>query len=341
MEEPLAGRRSAKTRRALALKVTRNVALGLVMTELLLRVVLGNFAQSRLLRHSKLPGVCLEATPNIDMSYTGWLLRTGATRMRTNSLGGRGVEIAEKRPGSLRVLHLGDSFAFGQGVEEHETFGMVAARELATERMTVETLNFGVPGHGTPQSVALLEQKLLPLQPDVVLLHVFANDLSAEDSYCLRGPREGQLPLERWLLLNVYISRVLAVLASPLRQVPTPEDIEALGTPEERFRKAIGKATTLAREHGFLFGVVLLTDRTMFTDSRYCRGCSAPHDLLQKLDARVLDMSGTWLRLQEEIRDNYIFGEGHLSVTGSEVMGSALAEELRTWPEFARRAGVR
>ena len=90
------------------------------MTELLLRVVLGNFAQSRLLRHSELPGVCLETTPNVDMQYTGWLLRTGATRMRTNSLGGRGVEVAEKRPDTLRVLHLGDSFAFGQGVEEEK-----------------------------------------------------------------------------------------------------------------------------------------------------------------------------------------------------------------------------
>ena len=79
----------------------------------------------------------------------------------------------------------------------------------------------------------------------------------------------------------------------------------------------------------------------MFTDSRYCRGCSAPHDLLEAGDARVLDMSGTWLRRHEEIGDNYIFGEGHLSVTGSEAMGSALAEGLRTWPEFARRAGVR
>ncbi|MCO4771374.1 MAG: SGNH/GDSL hydrolase family protein [Deltaproteobacteria bacterium] len=336
----MAGRRSPEKRRAFRLKLARNLVLVLAATELLLRLVLGNFAQSRLLRHSEVPDICLETTPDLDLSYTGWLLRTGATRMRTNSLGGRGGEVQPKPPGALRVVHIGDSFAFGQGVEEEESFAAVSTRELSMERLTVDTLNFGVPGHGTPQSIALLEHKLLPLDPDVVLLHVFANDLTAEDSYCLRGPRQGKRKAERWLLQNVYSARVLAILSSPFRQIPSPENLAELGTPEDRYIAAIARGAELARAGDFLFAVVLLTDRDMFTESRYCRGCAAPHDLMDGLDAHVIDLSSTWERLQEDKGTNYIFGEGHFSVEGSLVVGTAIAEQLRVWPAFAKRAAA-
>lgn len=318
------------------------VLAGVILLEIGLRFVLGNFAQSRLLQHSDNVDVCLETRPNFDMSYTGWMLRVAPTRMRTNSLGARGDEIAATRPeGALRVLHLGDSFTFGQGVEESEAFHAVLADELATDRITIETLNFGVPGHGTPQSVALLEHKLLSLKPDVVLLNVFANDLSAEDSYCLRGPRQGKSKVQRWLLQNVYLARLITIITSPMRQIATPDDLAALGTPEQRYVQAIERAGALSAEHGFLFGVVLLTDPTMFTDSPYCRDCTAPHALEPGGPAHFIDMSDTWLTLQRDVPMNFIAGEGHLTVAGNTMMGIGIAHRLRNWPPFIELAKAR
>ncbi len=167
---------------------------------------------------------------------------------------------------------------------------------------------------------------------------MFANDLSAEDSYCLRGPRQGRKKIERWLLLNVYLARVVAILASPLRRTPQPDDIATLGTPEERYIKAIARASQLAAERGFLFGVVLLTDAAMFTDSTYCKGCAAPHTLMAGLDAHVLDMSTTWQRLQADTPANFLAGEGHFTVQGNRAMGDAIAEQLLRWDALTERA---
>jgi len=311
-----------------------------ILLELGLRLVLGNFAQSRLLQHSEDADVCLENRPSMEITYTGWLKRVPPTHMRTNSLGARGPELAASVPaGALRVAYLGDSFTFGQGVEEEEAFATVIGEQLAARGVPVETLNFGVSGHGTPQSIALLERQVVPLQPDVVVLNVFANDLSAEDSYCLRGRNRGKRSYERWLLQNVYLVRLGVIVTSPFRQVPQVDDVAALGTPEERYRKAIAKGQALAEQHGFLFVVVLLTDASMFTDSRHCQGCAAPHALMTGSPVTTLDMSDSWRALQRDIDANFIAGEGHFTVAGNALMGAAIAERLQVSPAFQALSG--
>jgi len=305
----------------------------LLALELVLRLVLGNFAQSRMLMRSEHPDICLENQPNIELTYTGWLLRTAPSQMRTNALGGRGPAIPAKgeRP---RIIALGDSFTFGQGVEEDEAFPQVMARTLGSKGLDVEVLNFGVPGHGQPQSVALLEHRLLDLQPDLVLINVFANDLSAEDSYCLRG--RGTNPLGRELLLNVYLARLFYVLASPLRRVAPPTEVETLGTPEQRYRAAVARAAELGAERGFEVAVVLLTNRDTYEDTRFCDGCPAPHDLLRDTAAHVMDMTEVWEVMQEDIPRYFIRGDDHLNAAGNQLMGEALADKLMRWRDFPR-----
>ena len=211
----------------------------------------------------------------------------------------------------------------------------MTGRALAGAGVDVEVLNFGVPGHGQPQSVALLEHRLLDLQPDVVLINVFANDLSAEDSYCLRG--RGTNPLGRQVLLNVYVARLFYVLASPFRRVAPPTETATLGTPEERYQAAIARATALGAQRDFLVGVVLLTNRGTYQDTRLCRDCTPPHDLLDDTPTHVIDLSVTWEALQADIPAHFIRGDDHLNPVGNALMGEALAAGLRGWPAFAAR----
>src|SRR5687768_1727113 len=54
--------------------------------------------------------------PNLDLSL-------GSFRLRTNSLGCRGPEVAREKPsGVFRIVLLGDSVAFGWGVDDEVTF---------------------------------------------------------------------------------------------------------------------------------------------------------------------------------------------------------------------------
>ncbi len=315
-----------------------SLLIGTVLLEVGLRVLLGNFGQSKVLQRSDDPDICLELEPSVQLTYTGWRARTPPTTLRTNSYGIRGPEFAfTKPPGTLRVAIGGDSFTFGQGVEEDEAFAQVAAGVLSEAGTPTDVLNFGVPGHGTPQAVALLRKRALPTRPDLVLVSVFANDLSPEDSYCLYG--QGGNAATAFTLRNLYLGRLLYFLANPvLRPRPEPDAAERLGSPGQRFQASLRELSTLGRERDFLTAVVLLTDRNMFLQSRYCQGCEAAHDLVPGTGVHVIDMSQVWTMLQEDIGANFIPGDDHLSVAGNQLMGAALGQALRSWPALRQRA---
>jgi lysophospholipase L1-like esterase len=104
--------------------------------------------------------------------------------VKHNALGFRGAEVpAAKPPGKLRVLVLGDSFTYGIGVADDQTFS--ARLEALDPRF--EVLNSGVNGYGTAQELLLLRDQGMALRPDVVLVVFFWNDLA--NNYMRDFPR--------------------------------------------------------------------------------------------------------------------------------------------------------
>ncbi|MFL6232768.1 MAG: SGNH/GDSL hydrolase family protein, partial [Thermoanaerobaculia bacterium] len=100
------------------------------------------------------------------------------TRVAINREGLRGPEIGPKAPGTLRVLALGDSFAFGVGAQEGETYPARLQEVLRARGVRAEVLNAGAPGYGVPDETAWFERWGKPLAPDVILVTVFVgNDL--------------------------------------------------------------------------------------------------------------------------------------------------------------------
>lgn len=162
--------------------------------ELGLRTVLGNWGIRQVIGHSHDARICQELRPGADGVYTGWLLRIDRSRMSVNSRGGRGAEPASEATG-YRIVALGDSFTFGQGVNDDEAFPAVVGRELTAQGHDVEVLNFGVPGHGVVNAVTLLRRRLLDLEPDLVLLTHFADEPVPHESECglVSGAVEAEL----------------------------------------------------------------------------------------------------------------------------------------------------
>ncbi len=97
-----------------------------------------------------------------------------------SSQGMRGPEVGVKQPGELRVLLAGDSFTFGWGMPEGKD-PAAQLRAKLTEKMggrPVSVLNTGTIGFGPWQEQILMEERGLPLDPDVVILQLYPpNDL--------------------------------------------------------------------------------------------------------------------------------------------------------------------
>ena len=90
----------------------------------------------------------------------------------TNSLGLRGPETTLK-PAKPRILCLGDSFTFGDFVGNDETLPGQLQTQLGDK---VEVLNCGVNGTTIIDQKYFLE-RFLTLDPDIVLLTYYENDL--------------------------------------------------------------------------------------------------------------------------------------------------------------------
>ncbi|MBS1105929.1 MAG: putative GDSL-lipase [Deltaproteobacteria bacterium] len=100
--------------------------------------------------------------------------------VRVNALGMRGAEQPlEKPPGTRRLLVLGDSFAFGWGVEDAETFPARLEARWRSASHPIDVLDAAVPGYAADQHWIYLRERGFALAPDVIVLALCQND--AED----------------------------------------------------------------------------------------------------------------------------------------------------------------
>jgi lysophospholipase L1-like esterase len=103
-----------------------------------------------------------------------------------------------KAAGTYRIVVLGDSFTFGNGLEAADRYSDRLQQFLSG---TFEVLNFGTPGANTPQHLHTLRSRVLPADPDFVLLQWFINDIegdSVEGRPVIR-PLIPTLAIHNWL----------------------------------------------------------------------------------------------------------------------------------------------
>jgi len=130
------------------------------------------------------------------------------------------------------VLVLGDSFTYGLGVNDDQTFCHVLQEALARD-LPARVVNAGSPGKGTDYALRFFLARQATLRPDLVLLGFFKNDFgdNARDTYFSltpagrlepRPPRDARsrrrLLLERlpgfsWLLSSSHLVNLLRLAA--------------------------------------------------------------------------------------------------------------------------------
>jgi lysophospholipase L1-like esterase len=117
-------------------------------------------------------GTALVADPRMKWGLAPNTVQSGPRgSYRINSLGLRGPDLGEKAEGELRLMSLGDSSVYGDGVAENDVFIVVAADLLGHAwGRDVTGIIGGVPGHDTTQSMAMLAKVGRGLQLDWVVV---------------------------------------------------------------------------------------------------------------------------------------------------------------------------
>jgi hypothetical protein len=346
--KPPKGRRSrwSRARRAIfALLVS--TALGLTIAEIVCRSAFGVPLRERMplmeVRANKTRG--FEMIPSTE-HYTY------LERVRVNNLGLRGEDVGEKAPDEVRVLALGDSMTYGQGMGEKDT--LPHAIELALEQWlranprsarTVRVVNGGVRAYNTRQEVALLAEIWERVKPDVVVLFWFANDVEDYDIDAMnaRFERSGPVlfdlgqPLTARTELEWHLKQLVrrSALVMQARHAYTdahwPQPTEAVL--DVAFRKLDGymdELGRLAQAGGFDVAIAVVPL------SRIARQTDAEHPLT----ARVRELSEKhrfpFLNLVAPVRDlvrttgklPVLPYDGHYDAEANAAMGAHVAAEL-------------
>lgn len=116
--------------------------------------------------------------------------RAPAPAIRVNNVGFRDRDVPPKTD-AYRIAVVGDSFTWGQGVEEQARFSDLIEQDLGPG---YEVFNFGRPGNNMPEHLAVLTQALA-IRPDFVLLQLYVNDW---ETASMERPRSKPLLPETW-----------------------------------------------------------------------------------------------------------------------------------------------
>jgi hypothetical protein len=272
---------------ALALALLASLLVG----EILVRVVVGVPFSERL------PVLFMRANPSRGWEMVPGTHYTYHHPVHVGELGLRGPELEAKAEGELRMLALGDSLIYGQGVGDEETLPHYlgeSLRMLDSAGRPWSAVNAGHRSYDTRQELALLEELGPAIQPDVVVVFWYWNDLIERDiekTYTNLKER-GEVSfdtgdrVEGWNRVNWYAHELLrrsALLmfvhdlrrrSDPLRLVgdlPLQEGFERLGGYFDRLQR-------LGVEAGFVPLLAVIPD---------ANALAGPHQS-QDLDQRAL-----------------------------------------------------
>ena len=130
--------------------------------------------QSQRYHHELVPNTtCRSRYPEWDRTFT------------VNNLGFRDEPMTIEKPeGTFRILLVGDSFMEGESVNLDQTAAQTLEREL-TETMgeSIEVVNMGVMSYSPIIYQRVIEDKGLPLDPDLVIVAVDMSDFQNDYSY--------------------------------------------------------------------------------------------------------------------------------------------------------------
>ena len=116
-----------------------------------------------------------------DSNPRGYFGKNNEIDHKTNSWGFRGKEFSKSKPGNtFRIAFLGDSYTFGEGVKDTDTYAEQTVAQLkkkySSSTTKFDSYNFGVSGYSFIHEWLLLNDLVLKINPDVIVFKIDVAD---------------------------------------------------------------------------------------------------------------------------------------------------------------------
>jgi lysophospholipase L1-like esterase len=273
---------------------------------------------------------------------------TAAEPATINEHGFRGPALRHLRDDSaLRVLCIGDSITFGYGVGDAAPFPRQLEHLLrdAFPERDVEVINAGVQRYFTYQEIDFLRLRGATLQPDVVVLAVYSNDLGVRPGgdYLREYEKEREQAATAFrsrfpLVYTLAKNSALIELAKGAYLRPTEGSairmFEGVATERDEKRWAamaqeFAAFRRLSVEHGFLPVIVAVPARLQieqqFPASLYPRRVL---ELAEREGIENLDFIDQFRTSLGRGVDPYLPWDNHLSADGHALVAEAISARL-------------
>ena len=286
-----------------------------------------------------------KTTPGLEGSQA-----PGGYTVSSDALGARGRRGAPetRRAGTTRVITLGDSYTFGQGVDDGQTWPALLARL----RPDLDVVNLGASCYAQDQMLLALEDTAPAYRPDVVVLGFASCDLERNLTtfYCAEKPafvRDASgyhltnVPVPAWSQLSTEM------LWRPLLVALPPALLQALGVgtpppvdPAPLASYLLERMRAESERQGARFVVVDLTlrdepprDAATALPQAYCRGAGVP----------CVETRAAFGRVEQELgpqayASTCFLADGHYAEAGHRLVAEALAAALPPPPASAPAA---
>ncbi len=344
-ETPARGRRWPRRVAAVALSLFASA----VVAEIVARVVFGTPLPEQL------PISRIQAN-----EVRGWEMVPGEAhytylhRVEVNALGLRGPELPPRRPEGdpgreRRVLALGDSLIYGQGVADRDTLPAWLERALSEadpDRGPWRVVNAGHRAYDTRQELALLEELGPEIAPDVVVVFWYWNDVSERDipSTCARLEESGPVAFDtgaamegwtktRWHLRQLVRKSALLMTLHDVRQARITAEPVGEGFLDAAMRRLAGylaRFKELAARDGFELVFCLIPDANVLAGPHPSADVAAAAAAeARAAELPVLDLLPSLEPLHEETGELPVIRyDGHYDAEANRRMANAVAEFL-------------
>jgi lysophospholipase L1-like esterase len=321
-------------RSALALAIS--AAIGLVLSELIVRVVyrhsmdfdmeMWRYATSVKVASSD-PRVGHEHGANRQAHLMGVDVSTESHGLRDRE------RTLDKPADTFRILALGDSITMGWGVPQDETYPAQLERKLnaatperAGRARRFEVLNLGIGNYNTDQELVRLERLGLGFHPDLILLGYFVND--AEPTQVAdRG---------FWIEHSYLYAFILSRLRRLRGQQDHAEYYRGLYDPARPGWRstvaALGELATIGREHHIPVVVFLIPElHDLKGDNPFADVYAEVEKVCHADGLPVIDLYPLFRGRTPETRLWVDPGDAHPNAEGQGILATGMAEALQAY----------